>query len=167
MVAGSSRTLYCVLVSNADDGKCTAARLCVSVPVKPYIKLSTGLGLARLLAYWRGFLRRVIWLGSSSDMRARMTGEWCASASTFNSKVSGPSVDVNNNVERITKSTLGSGNTCHGNANSSAHVGKMARAPMGGTGGMIPMVGAVVAMLVVTSWQLSWPRGNFTIATFP
>ena len=100
------------------------------------------------------------------DMRARMTGEQRTSASTFDSKVSGPSVDVNNDVERIVKSTLGSGNTCCGDANSSAHVGEMARAPMGGTGGTIPAVGTVAAMLVVTSWQLSWPRGSFTIATF-
>ena len=123
MAAGSSRTLHCVLISNADVGKCTAARLHVSVPVKPYIRLSTGLGLARLPVYQRGFLRRVIWLGSSSDMRARMTGEWRARASTFTSKVSGPSVDVLSDVERTVTSTLGSGNTCCGDAKSSAHVG--------------------------------------------
>ena len=48
--------------------------------------------------------------------------------------------------------------TVAGDANSLAHVGKMARAPMGGTGGMAPAVGTVVAMLKVTSWQLGWPR---------
>ena len=129
----------------------------MSVPVKPYIRLSTGFGLTKLPAYWQGFLSRVIWLGSSSDMmRARMTEERHTSASTLVSKKdSGPSVDVNNDVERIVKSTLGSVNTCCSDANSSAHVGETAMVPMGGTGGMIPAVGAVVAMLVVTSWQLS------------
>ena len=96
-----------------------------------------------------------------------MTGERHASASTLKSKDSGPSVDVNNNAERIAKLTLGSVNTCCGDANSSAHVGEMARSPVGGTGGTIPIVGAVVAMLVVTSWQLSLPRASFTIVMFP
>ena len=96
-----------------------------------------------------------------------MTGEQCTSASTLESKDSGPSVDVNNEAERITKSTLRSVNTCCGYANSSAHVGEMTRAPMEGIGGTIPAVGAVAAMLIVTSWQLGWPRGSFTIATFP
>ena len=96
-----------------------------------------------------------------------MTGEQCASASTFMSKDSGPSVDVNSDAERIVKSTLRSVNTtCCSDVNSSAHVGVMDRAPMGGAGGMIPVVGAVAAMLVVTSWQLSWLREGFTIVTF-
>ena len=162
MVAGSSRTLYRVLFLNAEDGKCTAARLHVLVPMKPYIRLSTGLGLARLPAYQQGFLRRVIGLGSSLDMRAGTTGERRTRASTFASKVSGPNADALSDVKRTVKSTLGSENTCCGDANSPAHVGEVARAPVGGTGGMIPIVGTVAAMLVVTSWQHGWPRGCFT-----
>ena len=76
------------------------------------------------------------------------------------------SVDVNNNADRIVKLTLGLVNTCCGDANSFAHVGKTARAPMEGTGGMVPVVGAVAAMLKVTSWQLGWPRKSFTTTTF-
>ena len=93
--------LYCALFSNADDGRYTAARLRMSVPMKPYMRLSKGLGLTRLPVYQQGFLRRVIWLGSSSDMRAKMTGERCAKASTLISKVSGPSVDTLIDAKRI------------------------------------------------------------------
>ena len=92
-----------------------------------------------------------------------MTGEWRASASILISKVSGPSVDVLNDAERIAKSTLRSGNTCCGDANSSAHVGGAARTPVGRTGRAVAVAGAAAAMLVVvTSWQLGWPRGCFT-----
>ena len=35
MAAGSSKMLYCMLLSNAEDGRYTAAKLRMSVPVKP------------------------------------------------------------------------------------------------------------------------------------
>ena len=135
--------------------KGTAAKFCASVLVKPYMWLSTGLGLARLLPVsWQGFFSKVIQFGSSLDTRARMTGEQCASASTLVSRVSGPSVDVNNDANRIVKLTLRSVNMYCSNVKSLVHVGKIARAPMGGTGGMAPAVGTVVAMLRMTSRQL-------------
>ena len=74
-------------------------------------------------------MSKVIWFGSSSDIRASMTGEQCTSASTLVSRDSGPSEDVNNDADRIVKLTLGLVNTCCGDANSLAHVGEMARAP--------------------------------------
>ena len=67
-------TLYRSLVLNAEGGRWTAARFCASIPVKLYMWLSTGLGLARLPVYWQGLLSKVIWFGSSLDTRARMTG---------------------------------------------------------------------------------------------
>ena len=74
------------------------------------------------------------------------------------SRESGPSVD---DADRIAKLTLGSVNMHCSDVSSSAHVGEMARAPMGGTGGVAPAAGTVMAMLRVTSWQLWLAKKRF------
>ena len=75
-------------------------------------------------------------------------------------KVSGPSVDVNNDANRTAKLTLGLVNMHCGDVKSLAHVHEMVRGPVGGTGGMI--VNRNFRTLVI-----NYPRASFHMTPAP
>ena len=70
------------------------------------MSLSMGLGVSRLLVKCLGFLRRVVWSGSSSDTIAIMMGDSYASASSLANKVSGGLVDVKMKATSALNSTI-------------------------------------------------------------
>ena len=115
-----------------------------------------GQGIERLPEKRWGFFNRVIWSGSSSEIKARTTDESHAKASNFASKASGASVEVKRDAVSTPNSTTGSVKRCAAFMNNSLQVGALVMMPIivGTTAAGV----AAALMFRVSLGNGCWPR---------